>query len=138
MQIKTTCTVSIVEDDAIARDGLRKLVEQTPGVQCLSTFGSAEEALQHIPLQSPDLVLMDINLPNMSGIECVSRLKHAAPQVQILMLTVYEHPDKVFQARRADQVDGRHSGCALGRLAYVEPHRPKGSAILPPARPFQQ
>src|SRR5437868_410762 len=98
---KMTCTVSIVEDDPIARDSLRKLVEQTPGVRCLSTFGSAEEALSHLPQQKPDLVLMDINLPEMSGIECVSRLKHAAPGVQVLMLTVYEHPDKVFQALRA-------------------------------------
>src|SRR4051812_2495774 len=99
--MKTACTVSIVEDDAIARDGLRKLVEQTPGVRCLSTFGTAEEALKDIPRQSPDVVLMDINLPEMSGIECVARLKIAAPDVQVLMLTVYEHPDKVFQALRA-------------------------------------
>jgi DNA-binding NarL/FixJ family response regulator len=99
--MKVACTVSIVEDDAIARDSLRKLIEQTPGVRCLSTFGSGEEALKHLPEQNPDLVLMDINLPEMSGIECVSRLKHAAPRTQVLMLTVYEHPDKVFQALRA-------------------------------------
>src|SRR5205823_11567396 len=90
---KMTCTVSIVEDDPIARDSLRKLVEQTPGVRCLSTFGSAEEALSQLPQQNPDLVLMDINLPQMSGIECVSRLTHAVPGVQVLMLTVYELPN---------------------------------------------
>src|SRR3954464_11165274 len=99
--MKPTCTVSIVEDDAIAGDGLRKLVEQTPGVRCLSTFGTAEEALKDIPRQSPDVVLLDINLPEMSGIESVARLKIAGADVQVLMLTVYDQPDKVFQALRA-------------------------------------
>jgi len=95
------CTVSIVEDDPVARESLRELVQQSPGVQCLSTFGSAEEALEQLPHQKPDVVLMDINLPKMSGIECVSLLKQQCPEVQVLMLTVYEKPDAVFQALRA-------------------------------------
>ena len=67
----------------------------------MSTFGSAEEALEQLPHQKPDVVLMDINLPKMSGIECVSLLKQQCPEVQVLMLTVYEKPDAVFQALRA-------------------------------------
>lgn len=95
------CTVSIVEDDPVARESLCELVQQSPGVRCLSTFGSAEEALEQLPHQEPDVVLMDINLPRMSGIECVSLLKQRCPKVQVLMLTVYEKPDAVFQALRA-------------------------------------
>ena len=95
------CTVSIVEDDPVARESLSELVQQSPGVRCLSTFGSAEEALEQLPRQKPDVVLMDINLPRMSGIECVSLLKQQCPEVQVLMLTVYEKPETVFQALRA-------------------------------------
>jgi DNA-binding NarL/FixJ family response regulator len=96
-----SASVSIVEDDAITRDGLRNLIEQSPGLRCVGAYGSAEEALQQFPRQPSDVVLMDINLPKMSGIECVSRLKRATPGVQVLMLTVYEKPDAVFQALRA-------------------------------------
>jgi DNA-binding NarL/FixJ family response regulator len=95
------CTVSLVEDDEILRDTLWKLIQQEPGLRCLSAFGTAEEALAELPRQRPDVVLMDINLPGMSGIECVSRLKETRPEVQVLMLTVYEKPDTVFQALRA-------------------------------------
>jgi DNA-binding NarL/FixJ family response regulator len=95
------CTVSIVEDDPVARDSLRELVQQAPDVRCLSVFGTAEEALKQLPRQKPDVVLMDINLPGMSGIECVSLLKQRCPEIQVLMLTVYEKPDAVFQALRA-------------------------------------
>ncbi len=96
-----TCSVSIVEDDAITRDGLQKLIEQSPGLRCVGAYGSAEEALRQFASHPSDVVLMDINLPKMSGIECVSRLKQAAPGVQVLMLTVYEKPEAVFQALRA-------------------------------------
>jgi DNA-binding NarL/FixJ family response regulator len=95
------CSVSIVEDDSITRDSLRTLVQQSPGLRCIGAYGSAEEALEQFPHHPSDVVLMDINLPNMSGIECVSRLKQKSPGVQVLMLTVYEKPDAVFQALRA-------------------------------------
>lgn len=94
-------SVSIVEDDAITRDSLRKLIEESPGLRCAGVYGSAEEALQQFPRHPSDVVLMDINLPQMSGIECVSRLKLATPDVHVLMLTVYEKPDAIFQALRA-------------------------------------
>jgi DNA-binding NarL/FixJ family response regulator len=95
------CSISIVEDDPITRDSLRSLVQQSPGLRCVGAYGSAEEALEQFPQRPSDVVLMDINLPKMSGIECVSRLKQKNPAVQVLMLTVYEKPDAVFQALRA-------------------------------------
>jgi DNA-binding NarL/FixJ family response regulator len=101
MTATTPCMVSIVEDDPVARDSLRELVQQAAGVRCLSVFGTAEEALEQLPGQKPNVVLMDINLPKMSGIECVSLLKQRCPEIQVLMLTVYEKPDLVFQALRA-------------------------------------
>lgn len=97
----TPCTVSIVEDDTVTRDSLRELVQQASGLQCLGTFATAEEALEQLPRQKPQVVLMDINLPKMSGVECVSLLKQRCPEIQVLMLTVYEKPDVVFQALRA-------------------------------------
>ncbi len=100
-KLTMNCSVSIVEDDAITRDGLQALVQQSPGLRCVGAYGSAEEALEQFPRHPSDVVLMDINLPNMSGIECVTRLKQASPKVQVLMLTVYEKPDAVFQALRA-------------------------------------
>lgn len=106
------CSVSIVEDDPITRDGLRDLVQQSPGLRCVGAYGSAEEALLEFPQRPSDVVLMDINLPKMSGIECVSRLKQKNPAVQVLMLTVYEKPDAVFQALRAGA-----SGYLLKRTA---------------------
>jgi DNA-binding NarL/FixJ family response regulator len=68
------------------------------GFRCVGSHGSAEEALRAIPTEKPDVVLMDINLPNMSGIECVGRLKAKLPALQILMLTVYDDSDMIFKA----------------------------------------
>ncbi|KAF0173840.1 MAG: LuxR family transcriptional regulator [Limisphaerales bacterium] len=90
--------VSIVEDDRGIRENLSVLVGGSPGFSCASTHGNAEEALRQIPLKSPDVVLMDINLPKLSGIECVRQLKAQMPRVQFLMLTVYEDSDMIFKA----------------------------------------
>jgi len=70
-------------------------------VSCVGRYANAQEALQHLPGQRPDVVLMDINLPGMSGIECVRRLKESLPETNILMLTVYEEPDKIFASLKA-------------------------------------
>jgi RNA polymerase sigma factor (sigma-70 family) len=91
-------TVSIVEDDARVRDGLLGLITRAPGFSCLSHYPNAEEALAEIPKKKPDVVLMDINLPGMSGIDCVRRLKTAEPSLQIVMLTVYENTEGIFKA----------------------------------------
>lgn len=90
--------VSIVEDDRGIRENLSVLIGGSPGFSCASTHGSAEEALKQIPLKSADVVLMDINLPKLSGIECVRQLKAKMPRVQFLMLTVYEDSDMIFKA----------------------------------------
>jgi len=94
-------TVCIVDDDKGFRENLARFVDGAPGFRCIGTFATAEEALRQIPKQRPDVVLMDINLPRMSGIECSARLKQIDPAVQILMLTVYEDSDKIFQALTA-------------------------------------
>ena len=94
-------TVAIVEDNASMREGFALLVNEAPALRCVSTYPSAEEALVGIPKVAPNVVLMDINLPGMSGIACVARLKHVMPELQILMLTRFEQSDSIFEALRA-------------------------------------
>jgi len=90
--------VSIVEDDDGIRESLAILIEGSPGYRCVSAHASAEDALRQIPLKCPDVLLMDINLPRMSGIDCVRRLKAQRPGIQILMLTMYEDNDLIFKS----------------------------------------
>lgn len=94
-------TVSIVEDNGGTREGLRQLFSQTPGMRCLHTYPNAEEAVRGIAADPPDVALVDINLPGMSGVECVSRLKRASPKLQVLMLTTYEESELIFNSLRA-------------------------------------
>jgi DNA-binding NarL/FixJ family response regulator len=94
-------TVAIVEDDPGVREELAKLINRAPGFQCLGTYSDGETALANIPRRKPDVVLMDINLPGMSGIECVRRLKAALPSVQIVMLTVYDEVGQLFNSLMA-------------------------------------
>src|SRR5690242_15473646 len=93
--------VSIVEDDAGVRQGLEWLVKSSPEFSLWSSCGSAEEAWRVLPKAAPEVVLMDINLPNHSGIECTARLKELLPTIQVVMITVYDESDKVFNALRA-------------------------------------
>ena len=93
--------VSIVEDDAGIRENLATLINGASKFRCVSSYPNAEEALKGIPLKKPDVVLMDINLPRMSGIECVQKLKAILPKLQILMLTVYEDEDQSIKALMA-------------------------------------
>jgi len=94
-------TVSIVEDDNWLRKDLVKKISGADGFRCLSSYGNAEEALKKLPKESPDVVIMDINLPGLNGIECVRRLRESVPEMCILMLTVYEESDQIFGALRA-------------------------------------
>lgn len=94
-------TVCLIEDDHEVRESCQALLNGAPGLQCLGAYGTAEQALEQIPLQKPDVVLVDINLPHMNGIECVARLKAVQPELQILMLTLYEQSDLIFKALRA-------------------------------------
>lgn len=93
--------VALVEDDAGLRRSLERLLNLSPGFRCVLSCGSGEEALSLIPRSPPDLVLMDIHLPNISGIECTALLRQQLPQLHIVMLTVYEDANTLFRALRA-------------------------------------
>ena len=93
--------VSIVEDDAGIRETLATLINGASKLKCVSSHANAEDALRDIPLKKPDVVLMDINLPRMNGIECVQRLKAILPKVHVLMLTVFEDEDQLFKSLKA-------------------------------------
>jgi len=94
-------SVSIVDDEKELRDSIAAFVNGSNGFRCLSVYSNAEAALKGLPNDRPDVVLMDINMAGMSGIECVERLKAIAPEMQIVMLTVYEDTDKIFKALSA-------------------------------------
>jgi DNA-binding NarL/FixJ family response regulator len=96
-----TIRVSIVEDDARIRASLARLIDGAARFRCVSQHESAERALAELPGVGPDVVLMDINLPGMSGVECVRRLKPLLPAAQVVMLTVYEDTDLIFAALAA-------------------------------------
>ncbi len=90
--------VSIVEDDAQARSLLADWNNRAPRFRCVGRHASAEAALLALPIEKPAVVLMDINLPGISGTECVRRLKPVLPDTQFMMLTVYEDSDHIFDA----------------------------------------
>jgi len=96
-----TITVSIVEDDVRVRGALARLIDRSEGFCCVSQHPSGENALDDLPRVKPEVVLMDINLPGMNGVECVRRLKLLLPETQIVMLTVYEDTDLIFNALAA-------------------------------------
>lgn len=93
--------VSIVEDSEAVRTTLSRVIARAEGLQCLSVYSNAEAAVDGLPGDAPDVVLMDINLPGMNGVECVRHLKQVAPQIQVIMLTVYEDTDTIFNALAA-------------------------------------
>lgn len=107
--------VSLVEDHAETRESLTALINTAPGFRCAGVHANAEEALREIPKQNPDVALVDINLPGMSGIECVSKLKHLLPQLPVLILTTYEESELIFNSLRAGA-----SGYLLKKMAPVE------------------
>lgn len=109
--------VAIVEDDDEIREGLAVLINGSAGYRCVATFPDAERAIAHLPAQSPDVVLMDIHLPKMSGIECTERLKVEHPGLQIMMLTVYEDDDLVFKS------------LAAGATGYILKKTPPGELL---------
>ena len=94
-------SVSIVEDDARVRASLARLIDSTQGFRCVSNHSSAEDALKEIPKFKPNVVLMDINLPGINGVECSRQLKPQMPATQIIMLTVYQNTEHIFNALAA-------------------------------------
>jgi len=94
-------TVAIVEDDAGIRSSLEWMLKSSAEFLCVAACQDAEEALRQLPGVAPQVILMDINLPNRSGIECTARIKELLPTVQVVMITVYGDTEKVFNALRA-------------------------------------
>jgi DNA-binding NarL/FixJ family response regulator len=90
--------VAIVEDDEQVRENLARLITETKGFECVATFASGEQAISGFPRRPPDVVVMDINLPGISGVECVRQLKAMFPDIHIVMLTVYDDSERIFQA----------------------------------------
>src|SRR5580700_10356948 len=97
----TKKNVIIVEDDRGLREQLVEILETAPDVKCLGAYTSAESALSQILEKKPDVVLMDIKLPGMSGIQCVAEIKKVLPTMQIIMVTVYEDSERIFRALKA-------------------------------------
>jgi DNA-binding NarL/FixJ family response regulator len=108
-------TVSIVEDSDKLRETLVRVLNRADGFRCVSDYANAEDALKDLPQAKPDVVLMDINLPGMNGVECVRQLKKIAPEIQVMMLTVYEDTENIFDALAAGA-----SGYMLKRTAGKE------------------
>jgi len=108
-------TASLVEDDDMVRESLAVLIGGATGFACVGAYSSAEEALREIPRKQSDVILMDIHLPKMSGIECVRTLKKELPATQIIMLTMYEDDELVFDSLRAGA-----SGYLLKRTPHAQ------------------
>jgi DNA-binding NarL/FixJ family response regulator len=94
-------TISLVEDNDKLRGTLARLLDGAEGFRCISQYASAEDALAGLPKDKPDIVLMDINLPGINGVECVRRLKQTAPEIAAVMLTAYEDTENIFNALAA-------------------------------------
>ena len=94
-------TVSIVEDNDQLRGTLARVLSRAEGFQCLGQHATAEAALEALPKERPNVVLMDINLPGMSGVECVRQLKQLLPETQVMMLTAYEDTENIFNSLAA-------------------------------------
>jgi DNA-binding NarL/FixJ family response regulator len=98
MNTKRNISVSIVDDDYDLTEKIAAYLKKSSAYRCVSSYPSAEEALAHLPRDHPDVVLMDINLGGMSGIECVRQLQPQLPSTPIVMLTVFEDTDKIIKA----------------------------------------
>jgi DNA-binding NarL/FixJ family response regulator len=110
--MKKMITVSIVDDESDLREHIGGYLTAAGDIICKSNYASAEEALEHLPQDNPDVILMDINLGGMDGIECVRRLKARMPEAQVLMLTVFDDTEKIFRALAAGA-----SGYLLKRMS---------------------
>jgi DNA-binding NarL/FixJ family response regulator len=93
--------VAIVEDQREVREGLSFLISESSGFVCVAQCASAEEALEVIPSKAPDVILMDVQLPGMSGVDCIQELKAELPRSQIMMLTIFEDPERIFGSLKA-------------------------------------
>ncbi len=113
-----TISVIIVEDVTEAREGLEKLIRESDDFLLISSYSNAEAAQKNIPEEQPQIVIMDINLPGISGIDCIRKIKDKCPDTQFMMFTIFEDDEKVFEALEA------------GASGYIPKHTPK-ERILP-------
>ena len=107
--------VSLVEDSDQLRGTLARVVNRADGFECISQYGSAEDALEGLPNDKPEVVLMDINLPGINGVECVRKLKQSLPSALVVMLTAYEDTENIFNSLAAGA-----SGYLLKRSSSAE------------------
>ena len=107
--------VAIVEDNEEIRTSLERIIGRAPNLRCVCSCASAESALQLFPAHRPEVVVMDIRLPDLSGIECTARLKRVLPETQVLVFTVYDDSGQVFKALEAGA-----SGYLLKRSTRAE------------------
>jgi DNA-binding NarL/FixJ family response regulator len=110
-------TVSIVEDNDQLRATLARVLGRAEGFQFVSDFANAEDALKKLPEDRPEVVLMDINLTGMNGVECVRQLKQRVPEIQVIMLTVYEDTENIFNA------------LAVGATGYMLKRTPRAELL---------
>ena len=96
-----TISVGLVEDNAGIRRAFQRLINETPGFSCICACDCGEDAIREIPKNPPDVVLMDLHLPNISGVECTARLKELLPSLHVIIVTVYDDTETVFKALRA-------------------------------------
>lgn len=123
-------TVAIVEDDGGIREQLAQLITAAEGMRLTGAFSSAEEALRSLPANPPEIVLMDINLPGVDGIECVRRLRALVPSVQCIMLTMHEDSPRVLAALSAGAVGYLVKGApAADLLDAIQEARSGGSPM---------
>src|SRR6267378_2547157 len=101
MTVSNPIRVVVVEDKVAFRRGLGAIFELTPGIECIGMYATGEEALREIPKTAPDVVLMDLNLPGLSGVECTRELKKVRPAAQVVILTIEENTERVFAALRS-------------------------------------
>lgn len=109
--------VSIVEDNEDVRTTLARILNRTEGFRCVSDYSNAEAALEKLPADKPDVVLMDINLPGLNGVECVRRLKPLLTSTQVIMLTAYEETESIFNS------------LAAGATGYLLKRTPKSELL---------
>ena len=94
-------TVAIIEDNNTMRSALAKIINNTPGYRCICTCSTSSEALDLVPKHKPHVALMDIHLPDESGIACTARLTEKMPSLQVIMVTIYKDTERIFQALKA-------------------------------------
>ena len=94
-------SIAIIEDDNVTRETLKSIIQTTDGFECAGTFADAESGLEFLTGNPADIVLMDIHLPVMDGIECVRQLKQVQPEIQFIMCTIFQDDESVFNALKA-------------------------------------